>query len=136
MEKDLTDALVAVCSRHNWTIVNFHVAPLFAQGNLTGQNRGRHEWWIELQPGTVATPIGPQIAAELEVELQRSNPDYAAKRKAGAIESPTVRLVMPGVFKHWLRFKGRWGGQHKFPRCRGDRVIAAELAQITNFARD
>lgn len=132
-EKEITDALVALCARHDWTLVNFHVAPLFAT-SLTGQNRGRHEWWIELKPGTTITPIGPQMAAALDAELQRLNPLYAAKRRAGAVESPFVRLVMPGVFEHWMRFHRRWGGQNKLPRARSDRSIADELAQITNFA--
>lgn len=132
-DRELSEALVALCERHGWTIVNFHVAPL-ATASLTGQNRGRHEWWIELRPGTVVTPIGPQMAAELDAALQRLNPGYAARRKAGAIEPPFVRLVMPGVFEHWLRFHHRWGGQHKLPHCRNDRLIADELAQVTNFA--
>ena len=135
IEKEVTDALIAVCSRHAWTIVNFHVSPIFAN-SLTGQNRGRHEWWIELKPGTVATPTGPQMAAELDVELQRLNDDYAAKRKGGGLEPPVVRLVMPGVFQHWLTHHGKWGGQFKMPRCRSDRLIADELAQVTNFAVD
>jgi hypothetical protein len=136
MEKDVTDALVYVCNRHQWLIVNFHVAPLMIAGELTGQKRGRHEWWLELQPGTVETPTGPQIAAELDPLLQRANPEYAARRKANILETPVVRLVMPGVFEHWMRFRGKWGGQHKLPRCRSDREIADELAQITHFARD
>ena len=135
IEKELTDSLLTVCRRHAWSIVNFHVAPLFASSTI-GANRGRHEWWIELRPGTVATPIGPQMAAELDTELQRLNDDYAAKRKGGGLEAPFVRLVMPGVFKHWLSYRGKWGGQHKMPRCRSDRLIADELAQITNFAVD
>jgi hypothetical protein len=135
IEKELTDALLAVCQRHGWSIANFHVAPMFVN-SLTGQNRGRHEWWIELKPGTVSTPIGPQMAAELDIELQRLNDDYAAKRKSGGLEPPFVRLVMPGVFKHWLTYQGQWGGQYKMPRCRSDRVVADELAQITNFAVD
>ncbi len=135
IEKEVTDALLAVCSRHQWTIVNFHVAPIFAN-SLTGQTRGRHEWWIELKSGTIATPIGPQMAAEIDTELQRLNDDYAAKRRGGGLDAPIVRLVMPGVFKHWLEFRGKWGGQHKTPRCRSDRIIADELAQVTNFAVD
>lgn len=135
IEKELTDALLAVCQRHAWTITNFHVAPLFAN-SLTGAVRGRHEWWIELKPGTVATPTGPQMAVELDGELRRLNADYAAKRKGGGLEPPTVRLVMPGVFRHWLTFRGKWGGQHKMPRCRSDRLVADELAQVTNFAID
>jgi hypothetical protein len=135
IERELTDALVAVCQRHAWTIVNFHVAPLFTASNI-GQQRGRHEWWVELKPGTVATPTGPQIAAALDAELLRLNPDYTAKRRLGIVDAPFVRLVMPGVFEHWLRHHGKWGGEHKLPRCRSDRLIADELAQITNFARD
>ncbi len=135
IEKEITDVLLAVCQRHRWTIVNFHVAPLFAT-DLTGQARGRHEWWVELRPGTVETPTGPQMAVELDLELQRLNRDYANRRASGRIDSPTVRLVMPGVFRHWLRFHGRWGGQNKIARCRTDRLIADELAQITRFAQD
>jgi hypothetical protein len=135
IEKEITDALISVCLRHGWTIVNFHVAPLFVNTN-TGQLRGRHEWWIELKPGTVTTPIGPQMAGALDTELRRLNPDYDAKRKTGGMDAPFVRLVMPGMFEHWLRYQDKWGGQHKMPRCRSDRLIADELAQITNFARD
>jgi hypothetical protein len=134
-ERHLTEALVAVCERQCWTIVNFHVAPLFAS-NLTGQQRGRHEWWIELRPGTVTTPTSVQMAQQLDTELQRLNEDYAARRKAGVVDLPIVRLVMPGVFEHWLRFHDAWGGVQRTPRCRGDRTAAEELARITHFARD
>jgi hypothetical protein len=135
IEKDVMDVLLSVCQRHRWTIVNFHVAPLF-DVDLTGQARGRHEWWVELKPGTVETPTGPQMAVELDTELQRVNPAYATRRGAGRIDSPTVRLVMPGVFRHWMRFHGKIDGQHRVARCRSDRLIADELAQITKFARD
>lgn len=136
MEKDITDALVNLCSAQDWDIVNFHVAPLYSGASNTGQHRGGHEWWIEIRPGTVTTPIGPQMAVVLDGELARLNVDYAARRKSGMMDAPTVRLVMPGVFEHWLRYQNKWGGQHKLPRCRSDRLIADELAQVTNFARD
>jgi len=131
-EKEITDALTGVCSRHGWQIVNFHTAPIFAS-SLTGQTRGRHEWWVELKPGTIATPTGPALAAELDKELQRLNADYAARRKNSVLEPPVVRLVMPGVFEQWMRRRARWGGQHKMPRCRSDREIAEELAQLARF---
>lgn len=135
-ERELTDALVNLCQRREWTLVNFHVAPLFAAGILTGQQRGCHEWWIELKPGTAITPTGPQMGMELDAALRETNSTYAAKRAMGFIEAPIVRLVMPGVFEYWLRFHQRWGGQHKMPRCRSDRRIADEFALITNFAPD
>ena len=74
------------------------------------------------------------VAAELDAELARLNADYAERRRTGTLGPPTVRLVMPGVFEHWLRFHGKWGGENKVPRCRPDRAIAVELAKITNFA--
>lgn len=135
VEKELTDALVSVCQRHRWSIVNFHVAPLFLS-SLTGQTRGRHEWWVELRPVTVETPTGPVLAAELDRELMDRNADYAAKRRGGGLDAPLVRLVMPGFFAHWQRHHGKWGGHHKMPRCRGDRQVADEFAVMACFNRD
>lgn len=134
-ERDVTDALVTVCRRHDWTITNFHVAPL-SEHTLTGQQKGHHEWWIELIPGTVATPTGPVMAAALDAEVTARNHDYEAKRRSGALGPPVVRLVMPGVFEHWQRFQKKWGGQHKMPRCRSDRQIADHLAQVARFHED
>jgi hypothetical protein len=135
IEKDITDALLAVCRRNRWTIVNFHVAPLFA-GSTTGRGRGRHEWWVELKPGTALTPTGPIMAVELDTELKRLNGDYQAKRNGGALDAPYVRLVMPGVFEQWMIHHDKWGGQNKMPRCRSDRVIADELGGALQFAKD
>ena len=132
IEKDLTDALTAVCSRHRWQVVNFHVAPIFIS-DLTGQKRGSHEWWIELRPGSEVTPTGPILAPLLDAELQRLNDDYETRRKGGVLLPPTVRLVMPGVFEQWQRAGGKWGGQNKMTRCRGDRQIADELARFAPF---
>jgi hypothetical protein len=132
MEKQLTDALVTVCRRRGWTIVQFHVAPLLSS-SLTGQKRGRHEWWIELRPGTIATPTGPLLGAELDRELIALSPDYAGRRRSAAMDTPLVRLVMPGFFDHWMRHQGRWGGQNKLPRCRSDRQIADGLAALACF---
>ena len=135
LEKDLTDALVGVCRRNGWSIVNFHVAPIFVDA-CSRPPRGRHEWWVELRPGTVLTPTGPAMAVELDLALQKLNRGYAARRQAASLEAPAVRLVMPGVFEHWLRFQNKWGGHHQMPRCRRDRCVADELAQITSFGRD
>jgi len=135
LERELTDALVTVCKRNGWTIVNFHVAPM-PGSSTTNRIRGRHEWWVELKPGTLTTPTGPHMAGELDAELGRLSDDYAAKREAGVMDPPYVRLVMPGVFEHWMRYRDKWGGQYKMPRCRSDRVIADELGSSLQFARD
>jgi hypothetical protein len=135
IEKEITDALLAVCRHNAWTIVNFHVAPLFTS-SMTSKGIGRHEWWVELKAGTAITPTGPIIAIELDAELRKLNRAYDSKRATGVMDAPFVRLVMPGVFEHWMRFHGNWGGDHKMPRCRSDRVIANELGGALQFAKD
>ena len=132
IEKELTDSLLAVCSPNGWSITNFHVAPMYID-SLTGQNRGRHEWWIELRPGSVQNPTGPTLALQLDAELKVRNSDYDVKRRSNILEAPIARLVMPGVFEHWMRHHGKWGGQSKLPRCRSDREIADELMQLARF---
>jgi hypothetical protein len=135
IEKEITEALLAVCRRNGWTIVNFHVAPIFLS-STTNRIHGRHEWWVELKAGTIITPTGPIMAVELDAELKRLNEDYEAKRAGGALDAPYVRLVMPGVFEQWMRHHGKWGGQNKMPRCRSDRIIADELGGALQFAKD
>ncbi len=132
IEKELTDALTLVCKARGWNVVNFHVAPVFANP-LLGLKRGCHEWWIELRAGSDVNPTGPVMAPLLDAELQRLNDDYEAKRKGGGLLPPVVRLVMPGVFEQWQRAHGKWGGQSKMPRCRGDRQVADELAKFAPF---
>lgn len=131
-EKELTDTLLVVCQRHGWSIVNFHVAPVLA-GTLTGQMRGCHEWWIELKVPTVETPTANAMSPELDLDLMRRNDGYATRRKGRVLEPPSVRLVMPGVFEQWMRNNGRWGGQNRMPRCRSDRQIADQLAELSRF---
>jgi hypothetical protein len=134
IEREITDALLAVCRHNGWTIVNFHVAPIFSSS--TTSLSGRHEWWVELKAGTAMTPTGPIIAVELDLELGKLNRNYEAKRASGVLDAPFVRLVMPGVFEHWMRYHGRWGGHHKMPRCQNGRAIADELGEALQFAKD
>ena len=135
IEREITESLFTICRRHGLTVVNFHVAPIFAN-SLTGRSRGCHEWWIELRQGTLTTPKMPFIEAELDAELRRMNDDYDAKRKGGGLDAPVVQLVKPGVFEHWMKNHSKWGGQSKMPRCRSDRNIADELARMQNGTVD
>jgi hypothetical protein len=135
LEKQLTDSLLKVCTDRSWVSINFHVAPLLEK-KLTGQTIGRHEWWIELEPGTVDTPTGPILSAALDKELSRHNSTYASKRKEGLLDAPYVRLVIPGVFAHWLQHNGTWHPQGQMPHCHEQRDIADGLAQVARFTKD
>lgn len=131
IEKELTDTLAEVARVHGWTVVNFHVAPVFVDA-AAGVARGRHEWWIELRGGRDGGEARA-VAGELDAELQRRNEDYEAKRQGGGLEPPSVQWVVPGTFELWMRRRGKWGGQNKMPRCRSDRQIAEELAELAGM---
>lgn len=135
LERDLTDVLVSICQRHNWSITRFHVAPLFV-ASRTGPNRGGHEWWVELRPGTVETPTGPLIAGEIDQDLAARHAGYRQRRRSGVMEPPIVRLVMPGFFSHWLQHHAARTGRVRLSRCRGDRQIADQLTALACFHPD
>lgn len=134
LEKELTDALTTVCARRRLGIVNFHVAPCFVDAGA-GRTRGRHEWWVELRSPGAACLDAAAAAAEIDVELQRVNDDYEAKRKGGGLSEPSVRFVPHGTFERWLRCRGKWGGQNKMPRCTSNRQIADDLGRFCTEPR-
>ena len=77
---------------------------------------------------------------EYKIKVQKTPPcermegeGYRLKRKNSDMRPPVVRLVMPGLFAQWLTANGKWGGQHKMPRCRSDRAIADVFASLAQF---
>lgn len=128
IEKELTDALTTIAERRGFQVQSFHVAPLIEELDA-GRKRGRHEWWIEVRPGSTPPPAD-DLAADLDRELSRLNEDYEAKRAGGGMQPPAVRLVPPGTFEAWMRASGKWGGQNKMPRCRSDRLVADGLEKV------
>jgi len=129
IEKEVTDAIAAVCRQHGLLLSNFHVAPKFIASDA-GERRGRHEWWIELKTSDTVPMIAATLSAALDRELQHLNEDYEAKRLGGGMEAPLVHLVREGTFETWLRLRGKWGGQNKMPRCRSDREVADQLSGV------
>lgn len=130
-ERDLTETLLEVCARNDWHAVNFHVAPLHLR--QVPRPQGCHEWWIELRPRTVRTPTGPLLAGEIDAELGRRQRGYTTRRANGALSAPLARLVIPGTFAQWAQLHAPGGGQGKPAPCRGDRLVADQLAGIARF---
>ena len=128
--RDCAEALSTITLQQGWSVVHYHVAPSEQRSRL-GHTQLQHEWWIELQPGTAATPTGPVLATLLDAELQRSHPRYAERRRTGALQAPVVRLLMPGVFGLWLESARLHRAQT--PVCSSDRVVADALARLARF---
>ena len=131
-ERDLTETLLAVCARNGWHPIAFHVAP-YVQRVAAGQVIHVHEWWLELRTHSVKTPTANVLGPELDAELSRRNPDYAARRTQNLLGPPQLRLVMPGVFDRWAREQHKTASASKLPRCRPDRLIADQLAALAPF---
>ncbi len=131
-ERELVDALQAVCQRNGWQPISFHVAP-YAQRLGPGRLSNVHEWWIELRTHSVRTPMANVLGPELDAELCHRNGHYARCREQGALALPLVRLVMPGLFERWALEQGKVASASKLPRCRPDRLIADQLAALAPF---
>lgn len=117
-------ALAAATALHNCSVLDYTVAPVYAQEG----KRGRHQWLIEWQ-------IPPKdinaFAATLDRELQRINSDYAAKRQGGIfLDNLTITTLPKGTFTQWLAKTGKLGGQRKVPRLSNDRRVADAVLEI------
>ena len=131
-EREVLETLLAVCARNGWQAIAFHVAP-YEQRLGPGLVLNVHEWWIELGTHTMKTPTANVLGPELDAELGRRHPDYAARRAKNQLGAPLVRLVMPGMFESWATEQKKTASASKLPRCRPDRLIADQLAAISPF---
>ena len=100
---------------------NYSAAPIF----ITGENRGAHEWIIELQ----SQPQNKNdFIKTLDNELRKVNSDYDAKRyKNIALKPPKAHFVNEGFFDFWLKKRKKLGGQNKIPRLSNDRTYIDDM---------
>jgi len=75
-----------------------------------------HKWYL----GT-DDPVADkeQLRRLLDKILATLNDDYAVERRA-ALKEIIVEILPSKAFYDWLKFKGKEGGQHKFPRVIGN----------------
>jgi len=75
-----------------------------------------HKWYL----GT-DDPVADkeQLRNLLDKTLAGLNDDYAVERRA-ALKEIIIEILPSKAFYDWLKFKGKEGGQHKFPRVIGN----------------
>jgi hypothetical protein len=119
---DNSDKAIAMASQKTGLIVlDYTAAPVY----FGDHQKGAHEWLIEFDNHTGSAE---QFAYELDCALKTLNSDYEAKRyKDIALVMPMVVSLKKGVFRDWLKSKGKLGGQHKIPRLSNDRKILEEI---------
>ena len=123
---DNSDHAIAEASRITGAVVNdYTAAPVY----MTGESNGAHEWIIEFDHLPVPLEV---FVAEMDKALQKVNSDYEAKRhKDIALRMPIVHRMPVDGFKHWLKDKGKLGGQHKVPRLSNERKFLEEMMPYT-----
>lgn len=118
-------AVRRACLKCHCSVMNYTVAPVFANGT----RKGRHQWLIEWNnaPANVAA-----FAAELDLCLQTENSDYQAKRSGGIfLDAPLITTAPQGLFDRWLLSTGKLGGQRKIPRLSNDRRFIDSMLALT-----
>ena len=119
---DNADKAITIASQKTGLVVlDYTAAPVY----FGDENKGAHEWLIEFEQSPEHTEA---FAYELDCALKSLNSDYEAKRyKDIALTLPVVHSLKNGVFREWLKSKGKLGGQHKVPRLSNDRKYIDEI---------
>lgn len=124
-----TDAAIAkACAQSQALLVDYTVAPLYFSENERDRSAA-HEWLVEFEREPTDFSAFVQ---DLDCALQELNSDYEAKRHKGiALRLPVVHFLPRGTFEHWLKQKGKLGGQHKVPRLANHRGYMEEIKAFT-----
>ncbi len=121
MIENAEQAIRSTCAITKSDIIDFSVAPIF----MEERKKGAHEWIIEFKrkPKNLN-----EFSSILDLELQKLNSDYQAKRAHNITLNP-LQLVeaRSNLFYDWLKSKGKLGGQHKIPRLSNTRSYIEEL---------
>ncbi|RMG80101.1 MAG: hypothetical protein D6714_15295, partial [Bacteroidetes bacterium] len=121
MVENTDKAIAQTCRQTGALVSEYTVAPVYFQGTA----KGGHEWIVEFEK---SPPDLEQFSVLLDQNLQKINSDYEAKRYRNmALERLRLHAVPPGTFYDWLRWKGKFGGQHKVPRLSNDRKYVDEI---------
>ncbi len=120
------NALRKTAQIHQTEIAEYTAAPIF----MKEKEKGAHQWIIEFNKA----PTNFEAFAEtLDLEIQKLNSDYEAKRKNNMTLNPLELVVAKkGLFYKWLAQNDKLGGQHKIPRLANNRKYIDELLKLND----
>jgi hypothetical protein len=87
------------------------IVPEFAVAGVPYGNFFAHEWYIASDDKIDVE----KFASILDDKIKSLNDDYIVERKH-ALKAVTVYAFPEKTFMDFMKFKGKMGGQHKFPR--------------------
>src|SRR5699024_5786725 len=105
-------------------IKDYTVAPIF----MIDREKGAHQWMIEFKKAPEDIEIFGKC---LDLELQKINSDYEAKRYNDTTLRPLeIVKAKENLFYTWLKNQDKLGGQHKIPRLSNTRDFMDDLLKI------
>lgn len=118
-------AIAQTCNEFEAILNEYTLAPIYFEE----YKKGGHEWVIEFSK---APQQLEQFAEKLDLNLQKLNSDYQAKRfNSLALERLKLHTVPPGTFSGWMKNKGKYGGQHKVPRLSNNRNYVEDILHFS-----
>lgn len=121
-------AMAMACQKHNATVSDYTVAPVF----LGDSGRGYHQWVIEFdkEPSDIE-----QFTETLDSALCSCNSDYEAKRTHTiTMDRLQINVVPSGTFYKWMLSRGKVGGQNKVPRLSGERKYVEQILEAASIS--
>jgi hypothetical protein len=123
IETAVADAAAAISAY----LTDYSVGALFKGPD---NPRDGHLWVVEFTQTPEAARI-ENFAKVLDETLLRVNDDYRAHRSGDfGIAPPAIRVLTPGTFAQWMKWRGKLGGQNKVPRVINDRDLWANLVKF------
>ncbi len=118
---NMNKAIEMACQQLNVFIPEFTVAGI-SYGNFFA-----HKWFIATDDKVNAT----EIAQLIDQNLQSINDDYEVERRH-ALKAVEVEVLPEKTFMDFMKFKGKEGGQHKFPRVLKGKILEEWQAFLHN----
>jgi hypothetical protein len=124
MIENAEHAITEACRKTEAQLHNFTAAPRY----LEVGEKGGHEWVIEfvIEPNDLE-----RFTSILDETLREINSDYDAKRhKDIALVAPIIHSAPHGTFDHWMKKRGKLGGQNKVPRLANNRDYLDDVLKM------
>lgn len=111
----------AACQATGAVVSDYTAGPIY----MEREARGGHEWVVEFD--RMPTDLDT-FTSVMDETMRALNSDYDAKRRGDlALQRPRLHAVPKGTFFHWMKQRGKLGGQNKVPRLANDRVLLDQL---------
>ena len=130
IEEEIEDAIASAARGIAANVTDFSLGATYStrQGELGG-----HLFIVEFSAPVDATALA-MFARLIDQRLSTLNDDFRGHRADGfALAAPRVQVVPPGFFAHWMKSRGKLGGQHKVPRMLSD---PAKFTALRRYADD